>query len=89
VLLIVVAVLLAVEIKGLITGQSAEPAVESEMRAFLAARAEVSEVFSLLTLQMGDGVMVAVKARIAASSAQGLVNATNRVDLRRAFPQVP
>ena len=71
VLLIVVAVLLAVEIKALITGQSAEPAVEGEMRAFLAGRPEVAEIFSLLTLQMGDGIMVAVKARMEASSAQG------------------
>ncbi len=90
VLLLVVAVLLAVEIKALITGQSAEPAVEGEMRAFLAARPEVLEVFSLLTLQMGDGIMVAVKARMEASSAQGLVDAINRVEaeLRRTFPEV-
>lgn len=90
VLLIVVAVLLAVEIKALITGQSAEPAVEAQMRAFLGGRPEVAEVFSLLTLQMGDGIMVAVKARMDASSAQGLVDAINRVeaDLRRTFPEV-
>ncbi len=90
VLLIVVAVLLSVEIKALITGQSAEPAVEAEMRAFLAARAEVAAVLSLLTLQMGDGIMVAAKARMDAASAQDLVDAINRVeaDLRRAFPQV-
>ena len=48
------------------------------------------EVFSLLTLQMGDGIMVAVKARMEASSAQGLVDAINRVEaeLRRTFPEV-
>jgi len=90
VLLIVVAVLLAVEIKALITGQSAEPAVEKEMRAFLTGRPEVAEIFSLLTLQMGEGVMVAVKARMAAASAQELVDSINRVeaDMRRAFPEV-
>jgi len=64
--------------------------VEAQMRAFLGGRPEVAEVFSLLTLQMGDGIMVAVKARMDASSAQGLVDAINRVeaDLRRAFPEV-
>jgi cation diffusion facilitator family transporter len=90
VLLIVVAVLLAVEIKALITGQSAEPAVEDDIGAFLAARPEVAELLSLLTLQMGDGIMVAVKARMDASSAKALVDAINRVeaDLRRTFPEV-
>jgi cation diffusion facilitator family transporter len=90
VLLIVVAVLLAIEIKALITGQSAEPAVEAGIRAFLAGRAEVAEVLSLLTLQMGEGVLVAVKARMDAADATALVDAINRVevDLRGAFPEV-
>ena len=90
VLLIVVAVLLAVEIKALITGQSAEPAVEADIGAFLAGRPEVAEVLSLLTLQMGDGIMVAVKARMDAPSAKALVDAINGVeaDLRRTFPEV-
>jgi len=90
VLLIVVAVLLAIEIKALITGQSAEPAVEAGIRAFLAGRSEVAEVLSLLTLQMGEGVMVAVKARMDAPDATALVDAINRVeaDLRTAFPEV-
>jgi divalent metal cation (Fe/Co/Zn/Cd) transporter len=90
VLLIVVAVLLAVEIKALITGQSAEPAVEADIGAFLARRPEVAEVLSLLTLQMGDGIMVAVKARMDAPSARALVDAINGVeaDLRRTFPEV-
>jgi cation diffusion facilitator family transporter len=90
VLLIVVAVLLAIEIKALITGQSAEPAVEAGIRAFLAGRTEVAEVLSLLTLQMGEGVLVAVKARMDAADATALVDAINRVevDLRGAFPEV-
>jgi cation diffusion facilitator family transporter len=90
VLLIAVAVLLAIEIKGMITGQSAEPAVEAAIRTFLGARPEISEVLSLLTLQMGDRVMVAVKARMNAAGANALVDAINRVeaDLRAAFPEV-
>jgi cation diffusion facilitator family transporter len=90
VLLIVVAVLLAVEIKALITGQSADPGLVADVSAFLAGRAEVAEVLSLLTLQMGEGVMVAVKARMDAADSGVLVEAINRVeaDLRRAFPEV-
>jgi divalent metal cation (Fe/Co/Zn/Cd) transporter len=74
----------------LITGHSADPGLVADIGAFLAARAEVAEVLSLLTLQMGDGVMVAVKARMDAADAGALVDAINRVEaaLRQAFPEV-
>ena len=91
VLLIFVAVLLTMEIKALITGESAEAETENAMRAFLVARSEVAEVYNLLTLQMGDGIMLAIKARMAeTASATAMVEAINRVeaDLRVAFPAV-
>ncbi|MFL6580816.1 MAG: cation diffusion facilitator family transporter [Burkholderiales bacterium] len=91
VLLIVVAVLLCREIKGLITGESTEMETEAAIRGFIAARAEVAELFSLLTLQMGDDIMLAVKARmVETGSAAALIEAINRVeaDLRVAFPAV-
>jgi len=90
-LLVVVAVLLSVEIKAMITGESAEAETEHAIRAFLRARTEVAEVYSLLTLQLGEGIMLAVKTRMAQSaSASALVDAINRVegDLRSAFPAV-
>ena len=91
VLLVVVAVLLSVEIKAMITGESAEAETEHAIRAFLAARPEVAEVYKLLTLQLGEGIMLAVKARMAqTASAAALIDAINRVeaDLRTAFPMV-
>ena len=91
VLLIVVAVLLSLEIKGLITGESTEVETEAAIRAFIAARVEVAELFNLLTLQMGDDIMLAVKARmVETGSAAALIEAINRVeaDLRAAFPAV-
>jgi cation diffusion facilitator family transporter len=91
VLLIVVAVLLSLEIKALITGESAEAETENAIRAFLIARSEVAEVYNLLTLQMGEGILLAVKARMAETArATALVDAINRVeaDLRKAFPTV-
>jgi len=91
VLLVVVAVLLSVEIKAMITGESAEVETEHAIRAFLGARPEVAEVYSLLTLQLGEGIMLAVKARMAETASAGaLVDAINRVeaDLRTAFPAV-
>ena len=91
VLLIVVAVLLALEIKALITGESAEVGTRGAIRAFLVARSEVAEVYSLLTLHIGEGIMLAVKARMTeTASATAMIDAINRVeaDLRAAFPAV-
>ena len=91
ILLIFVAVLLTLEIKALITGESAEAETESAIRAFLLARNEVAEVYNLLTLQMGEGILLAVKARMAETAgAKAMVEAINRVevDLRVAFPAV-
>ena len=90
-LLIVVAVALAVEIKGLITGQSAEEHLEQAIRSLIEQRPEVAQVLNLLTLQFGDEVMVAVKARMSeAQDARALVQAINRVEaqLRSTFPEV-
>jgi cation diffusion facilitator family transporter len=91
VLLILVAVMLSLEIKALITGEGAEAETESAIRAFLTARSEVAEVYNLLTLQMGEGIMLAVKVRMAeTASATAMIDAINRieVDLRNAFPAV-
>ncbi len=91
VLLIVVAILLSLEIKGLITGESAEAATEQAIRDFLSARSEIAEVYSLLTLQMGEGIMLAIKARMKETGgATAMIDDINRVeaDLRIAFPAV-
>jgi cation diffusion facilitator family transporter len=91
ILLVVVAVLLAVEIKAMITGESAEVETERAIRAFIAARPEVAEIYSLLTLQLGERIMLTVKARMVENTGAGaLIDAINRVeaDLRTAFPAV-
>ncbi len=91
VILILVAVLLAIEIKALITGQSADPEVEKQIRHFLGGRPEVAEILHLITLQLGDEILLAVKARMRESQdAQRLIDDINHTeaDLRRAFPQI-
>ena len=91
ILLVVVAVLLSLEIKAMITGESAEEETERAIRAFIRARPEVAEIYSLLTLQLGEGIMLAVKARMAETARAGaLIEAINRVEaaLRAAFPAV-
>lgn len=91
VLLILVAAGIGVEVKALLIGQSAEPAVERSIRELLAAREEVGEVLSLITLQLGADVMVAVKARMRErADAQALIEAINRCEaaIREHHPQV-
>jgi cation diffusion facilitator family transporter len=83
-LLIVVAVFVAVEVKELLIGQSVEPGTLAEMEAFLRGRPEVSELYSLLTMQFGPDAMVAVKARMSPTgSERTLIEAINKVE--RAF----
>jgi cation diffusion facilitator family transporter len=91
VLLIVVAVFISVEVKAMLIGQSVDPAVRTQMQEFLDGRPEVAQVYNLLTLQLGNDVMVSVKARMqGVDSADGLIAAINTVerDLRGRFPQV-
>jgi cation diffusion facilitator family transporter len=91
VLLVVVAVLVGVEIKALLIGQSVEPRVLDRMREHLAAHDEVETVYNVVTQQLGRDVMVAVKAKMRpAATAHALVDAINRVEksFRGAFPQV-
>ncbi|HXH01665.1 MAG TPA: cation diffusion facilitator family transporter, partial [Xanthomonadaceae bacterium] len=60
VLLIVVAVFVAIEVKDLLIGQSVDPVRVVEIRKFLEDRPEVGQVISLITLQLGSDVMVSV-----------------------------
>jgi cation diffusion facilitator family transporter len=91
VLLIVVAVFVAIEVKDLLIGQSVEPIARGEMEAFLGARPEIHEVFNLLTMQFGPDAMVAIKARMMPTgSERQLIAAINAVerDFRSRFPSV-
>ncbi|MFC5440300.1 cation diffusion facilitator family transporter [Rhodanobacter ginsenosidimutans] len=81
VLLIVVAVLVAIEVKALLIGQGMEPGRREELLDFLRQRPEVAEVLNLITLQMGPDVMVAIKARMQRTSGdQALIASINTVE---------
>jgi divalent metal cation (Fe/Co/Zn/Cd) transporter len=91
VLLVLVAVLVGVEVKALLVGQSAEPQVLAAMRAHLVAQPQVAQLYSLITQQLGSEIMVAVKARMQPQwSDVALIEAINAVEreLRTAFPQL-
>lgn len=81
VLLILVAIAVAREVKALLIGQGVEPVRRAEMIRFLEARPEVDGVYNLLTLQMGTDVMVAIKARMAPTpTARSMIEAINAVE---------
>lgn len=90
-LLIVIAVAIGVQVQALLIGQSVEPRQRSKMLEFLQQRQEIDQVYNLLTLQLGNDVMVAVKAKMADTpSAEALIKAINRceVEFKKTFPQV-
>jgi cation diffusion facilitator family transporter len=81
VLLIVVAVAVAREVKALLIGQGVEPRRRAEMVAFLEGRPEIDQVYNVLTLQMGSDVMVATKAKMAPTpTARAMIEAINVVE---------
>ena len=90
-LLIVVAVLVAIEIKAMLIGQSVDPAVQARMRRFLDERPEIGNVINLITLQLGNDVMVSVQAEMREEqSARSLAMQINEVEraLKLEFPEV-
>jgi divalent metal cation (Fe/Co/Zn/Cd) transporter len=89
-LLVIVAVAIMHEVKGMIVGESAEPAVRGAIEAHVAAQPEVKRILRLITLQWGADIVVAVQAEMVPSaSAENLVASINRVEesLQQAFPQ--
>ena len=81
VLLMIVAFLVMREVKSLIVGESAEPAMRAAIRAHIEARSEVVSLISLITLQWGDAIVVAAQAEMAAQpSATALIDAINAVE---------
>ena len=90
VLLILVAVLIGIEVKSLLIGQSAEPQVQAALRAHLEAQPQVAQVYNVITQQLGSDLMVAVKARMhPMASDVALIEAINEVErnMRAAFTQ--
>jgi cation diffusion facilitator family transporter len=91
ILLIVVAVAVMREVKGMIVGESADPLVHAEIEGFIAARPEVAAVFNLITLQWGDRVVVAAKVRMRqCADAARMIDEINacEIALKERFPEV-
>ena len=90
-LLILVALFVGIEVKSLLVGQGVDSRIRQEMIEFLEQRPEVERVFNLLTMQMGDDVMVAVKVRmVEAATCTEFIDNINRCEqaLRARFDQI-
>jgi len=90
-LLIVVAVFVAIEVKAMLIGQSVDPARQKQMREFLESRPEVQRVISLITLQLGNEVMVSVQAQMhERRDVEALVEQINVIEraMKQSFPEV-
>ncbi|MGO4776459.1 cation diffusion facilitator family transporter, partial [Lysobacter sp. 2RAB21] len=90
-LLIIVAVFVAIEVKAMLIGQSVDPLRQQQIREFLDGRPEIAKIISVITLQLGNEVMVSVQAQMREeASVSSLVEQINTVEraMKQAFPEV-
>ncbi|GAB2500692.1 cation diffusion facilitator family transporter [Pseudoxanthomonas sangjuensis] len=90
-LLIVVAVLVAVEVKSMLIGQSVEPELEKKLVAWLLARREIDHLIRVIPMQHGNEVVLSVQAVMCEKADAGALLADiERVEdeLKAAFPAV-
>lgn len=90
-LLIVIAVLVAIEVKAMLIGQSVDPELEKQLVDWLKARPEVLKLIHVITLQQGNDVVVSVQAQMRESAdVRALLDDVNRVEdeLKAAYPAV-
>jgi len=91
VLLIIISFFLAIKVKSLLIGQSADNKTRNEILEFLESRPEVDRILNMITLQLGPQIMLAVKAKMAkADSIDQLIANINRceVELKKEIPDI-
>jgi cation diffusion facilitator family transporter len=82
-LLGVIAVILAIEMKSLLIGEAVSPIVEERIRAAILDGAEVTRVIHLRTLHLGpDDVLLATKLEFACDTIPALARAIDTVEAR-------
>ncbi|MBP1676780.1 MAG: cation efflux family transporter [Bacteroidetes bacterium] len=91
VLLIVVSVFIAIKVKSLLIGQSADEETRENIRLFINEQPQVEAVLNLITIQLGSDIMVAVKAKMKpAESSEQLIDNINACEkaLRKTNPAI-
>lgn len=91
ILLIIISLFIAVKVKSLLIGQSADDETRAQIETILNSRPEIDQILNLITLQLGPKIMVAVKAKMKkVDSADQLVNNINTCEseLKKANPDI-
>jgi cation diffusion facilitator family transporter len=82
-LLGVLAIVLAIEMKSLLIGESAAPKVDAAIRAAMETSPQVRRIIHVRTLQLGpDELLVAAKLDIDASDTDALATAIDAIEVR-------
>ena len=89
-LLILVAIGIGTEVKSLLIGQSVEASERELIRSFIAEQQGVAKVLNLLTLQLGQEIMIAVKAEMHAIESKLMIEHINNIEkrLKERFPGI-
>ena len=89
--LIFVAIFIAVRVRTLLIGKSAEPALERQIVDLINRDRDIEELLNTITLQFGPKVVLAAKVKMRAGltieEAVDHLNALER-DIKKAFPEV-
>ena len=91
VVLVCVSIFVAVRIKGLIVGRSAEDDLQVALRAEVTASPEIETLLNAITMQLGPDVMLALKVRMRAGlTLDAAVEAINALEkrIKTKFPEV-
>ncbi len=90
-LLIVISVFLAIKVKSLLIGQSADDENCAAIRSVLEKQPEIERILNLITLQLGPQIMVAIKAKMKRTeSPEQLIRNINNCEaqLRKENPDI-
>lgn len=91
ILLIVVAILIAVEVKSMMLGESAEKERRQEILDFIMKSKKVKKVYNLITLHLGEDLFVSAKIKPAQlKDGQKLIGDINQLEksLKDKFPEI-
>jgi divalent metal cation (Fe/Co/Zn/Cd) transporter len=83
VLLLVIATILAIEMRSLLVGEAASPAMQRDITGAIEGAREVHRIIHIKTLHLGpDELLVAAKIELDASSLEAAAQAINVVEAR-------
>ena len=91
VVLVCVSIFVAVRIKGLIVGRSAEEDLQEALKAEVDADPDIDELLNAITMQMGPDVMLALKVRMRSGlTLDAAVDSLNALErrIKAKFPEV-